>query len=441
MKGSGHPAVYKTMIKITKFGGSSVANAEQFRKVKHIIESDDARRFVVVSAAGKADKEDNKITDLLYLCHAHVEYHVDYHGIFDIIRQRFLDIKNELGLSIRIEKELDELCERLPKLSVDELVSRGEYFTSLMMADFLHFPFVDAADVIKINFDGSIDFDSTDENLKFIMKDHDRFVLPGFYGSSPDGSIKVMSRGGSDITGSILAKCLKADLYENWTDVSGFLMADPRIVKDPPGIEMITYAELRELSYMGASVLHEDAVFPVKEANIPINILNTNHPEDKGTIILDTIPPEARDMAITGITGKKGFCALYITKRHMPESVGFCRRILSVFEKYGISVEHLPTGIDSIGMIVQEKYVHNCLYDIIADIKYIPNLALIATVGRNMSNRIGTSGKLFTALGKSDVNVRIMIQAFNEINILVGVDESDMEKGIRAIYDAFVKDR
>ena len=438
------------MIKITKFGGSSVANAEQFRKVKAIIEADPSRRFVVVSAAGKACKEDNKITDLLYLCHAHVQYHVDYHGIFDIIRKRFLDIRDELGLSLDLEKELDELDRSIPGLSVDELVSRGEYFASRMMADFLHFPFVDAADVIKINFDGSIDFDSTDENLRFIMKDHDRFVLPGFYGSSPDGSIKVMSRGGSDITGSILAKCLKADLYENWTDVSGFLMADPRIVKDPPGIEMITYAELRELSYMGASVLHEDAVFPVKEANIPINILNTNHPEDKGTIILDTIPPEARDMAITGITGKKGFCALYITKRHMPESVGFCRRILSVFEKYGISVEHLPTGIDSIGMIVQEKFVHNCLYDIIAeikekaepdDIKYIPNLALIATVGRNMSNRIGTSGKLFTALGKSDVNVRIMIQAFNEINILVGVDESDMEKGIRAIYDAFVKDR
>ena len=245
MKGNGHPAVYKTMIKITKFGGSSVANAEQFRKVKHIIESDDARRFVVVSAAGKADKEDNKITDLLYLCHAHVEYHVDYHGIFDIIRQRFLDIKNELGLSIRIEKELDELCERLPKLSVDELVSRGEYFTSRMMADYLRFPFVDAADVVKINYDGSIDFDATDENLRFIMKDHDRFVLPGFYGSTPDGSIKVMSRGGSDITGSILARCLHADLYENWTDVSGFLMADPRIVKDPLGIEKITYAELR----------------------------------------------------------------------------------------------------------------------------------------------------------------------------------------------------
>ena len=438
------------MIKITKFGGSSVANAEQFRKVKNIIEADPSRRFVVISAAGKASSEDNKITDLLYLCHAHVKYHVDYHGIFDIVKKRFTDIKSELGLSLNIEKELEELSDMLPKLSTDELVSRGEYFTSRMMAEYLKFPFVDAADVIKINYDGSIDFEATDENLQFIMKDHDRFVIPGFYGTTPDGNIKVMSRGGSDITGSILARCLGADLYENWTDVSGFLMADPRIVKDPLGIKMITYSELRELSYMGASVLHEDAVFPVKEANIPINILNTNRPEDKGTIILDTIPKSEDKVAITGIAGKKGFCALAISKKHMPESVGFCRKILSVFEKYGVSVEHLPTGIDSIGMIIQEKYVHNCLYDIIAeikekaepdDIKYIPDLALIATVGRNMSSRIGTSGKLFTALGKNDVNVKIMIQAFNEINILVGVDESDMEKGIRAIYDAFVRDK
>ena len=438
------------MIKITKFGGSSVANAEQFRKVKNIIEADPSRRFVVISAAGKASSEDNKITDLLYLCHAHVKYHVDYHGIFDIIKKRFTDIKSELGLSLNIEKELEELSDMLPKLSTDELVSRGEYFTSRMMAEYLKFPFVDAADVIKINYDGSIDFEATDENLQFIMKDHDRFVIPGFYGTTPDGNIKVMSRGGSDITGSILARCLGADLYENWTDVSGFLMADPRIVKDPLGIKMITYSELRELSYMGASVLHEDAVFPVKEANIPINILNTNRPEDKGTIILDTIPKSEDKVAITGIAGKKGFCALAISKKHMPESVGFCRKILSVFEKYGVSVEHLPTGIDSIGMIIQEKYVHNCLYDIIAeikekaepdDIKYIPDLALIATVGRNMSSRIGTSGKLFTALGKNDVNVKIMIQAFNEINILVGVDESDMEKGIKAIYDAFVRDK
>ena len=438
------------MIKITKFGGSSVANAEQFRKVKNIIEADPSRRFVVISAAGKASSEDNKITDLLYLCHAHVKYHVDYHGIFDIIKKRFTDIKSELGLSLNIEKELEELSDMLPKLSTDELVSRGEYFTSRMMAEYLKFPFVDAADVIKINYDGSIDFEATDENLQFIMKDHDRFVIPGFYGTTPDGNIKVMSRGGSDITGSILARCLGADLYENWTDVSGFLMADPRIVKDPFGIKMITYSELRELSYMGASVLHEDAVFPVKEANIPINILNTNRPEDKGTIILDTIPKSEDKVAITGIAGKKGFCALAISKKHMPESVGFCRKILSVFEKYGVSVEHLPTGIDSIGMIIQEKYVHNCLYDIIAeikekaepdDIKYIPDLALIATVGRNMSSRIGTSGKLFTALGKNDVNVKIMIQAFNEINIMEKEKERDMEKGIRAIYDAFVRDK
>ncbi len=437
------------MIKITKFGGSSVANAEQFRKVKAIIEADDSRRFVVISAAGKTDKEANKITDLLYLCHAHVEYHVDYRGIFDLIKQRFLDIKKELGLNTNIEKELDALSRDLPKLTVDELVSRGEYFTSRMMADLLRFPFVDARDVIKLNYDGSIDFETTDENLRFVMKDHERFVMPGFYGTTPDGNIKVMSRGGSDITGSILAKCLHADLYENWTDVSGFLMADPRIVRDPRGIEKITFAELRELSYMGASVLHEDAVFPVKEANIPINILNTNRPEDKGTIILDSIPQDSSgDEVITGIAGKKGFCALSFYKKHMPESVGFCRKILSVFEKYGVSVEHLPSGIDSISMVIQERFIKDRQYDLIAeikekaepdDIKFIPDLALIATVGRNMSSRIGTSAKLFSSLADNGVNVKMMIQAFDEINILVGVDSDDMENAIRAIYGAFVE--
>ena len=435
------------MLKITKFGGSSVANAEQFKKVKAIIESDSSRRFVVVSAAGKANATDNKITDLLYLCRAHVEYHVDCHNVFSIIRKRFLDIKKELGLSVPSERELDLLEQKLPDLSVDELVSRGEYFTSLMMADYLKFPFVDARDVIKLNYDGSIDFKSTDENLKFVMKHHDRFVLPGFYGSTPDGSIKVMSRGGSDITGSILAKCLHANLYENWTDVSGFMMTDPRIVKNPKPIERITYAELRELSYMGASVLHEDAVFPVKEANIPINILNTNRPEDKGTIIQESIPASMDNARITGIAGKKGFAAVSIYKKHMTDMVGFVRKVLSVFEKYSISIEHLPSGIDSVSIIVLEKDVRNCIYDIISDIKasvqpddikYLTDLALIATVGRNMTSNPGTSGMLFDALGRSAVNVKVIIQPLDEINILVGVAAEDFEKAIRAIYDTFV---
>lgn len=435
------------MIKITKFGGSSVANAAQFEKVKNIINADSGRRFVVVSAAGKACSEDNKITDLLYLCHAHVEYHVDYHNIFEIIKKRFLDIKHELKLDIPIEADLQEIEKNVPKMSIDELVSRGEYITSKMMAAYLDFPFVDAKDVIKLNYDGSIDFSTTEQKLMRIVRIHDRFVIPGFYGTTADGAIKVMSRGGSDITGSILAKCLKADLYENWTDVSGFLMADPRIVKNPKPIRKITYAELRELSYMGASVLHEDAVFPVKETNIPINILNTNDPDAPGTIILDNIAHDENDSRITGIAGKKGFAAITLYKKHMPEAVGFFRKCLAVFEKFGISVEHLPSGIDSISMIVHEKDVKNCIYDIIAelrekaepdDIKYISDISLIATVGRNMSRKIGTSGKLFTALGKNNINVKVMIQAFDEINILVGVSTEDFDNAIRAIYNTFV---
>ena len=441
--------ILKKMIKITKFGGSSVANAEQFRKVKSIIDADPSRRFVVVSAAGKATKSDNKITDLLYLCHAHVEYHVDCSNVFSIIKKRFLDIRDELSLSVDIARELRSIESRITELSVDELVSRGEYITARLMADYLQFPFVDAADVIKLNYDGSIDFKATDQNLKFIMRDHDRFVLPGFYGTTPDGAVKVMSRGGSDITGSILAKCLKADLYENWTDVSGFMMADPHIIKDPKPIERTTYAELRELSYMGASVLHEDAVFPVKEANIPINILNTNDPSAKGTIILDSIPADSDDSTITGVTGKKGFAAISVSKKHMSDQIGFVRRLLSIFEKYEINIEHLPSGIDSVSIIVLEKDVRNKIYDIIAEIKsmlhpdevrYVSDMALIATVGRNMSSRPGTSGRLFTALGAQNINVKVIIQPLDEINILVGVASEDFERAIRAIYYTFVKE-
>ncbi len=293
------------MLKITKFGGSSCASAEQFRKVKAIIEADPSRRFVVISAAGRKNPKDNKITDLLYLCRAHVDYHVDYRPIFEIIRGRFLEIKHELGLNTPIEDELDACAEKVPDLSVDELVSRGEYFTSKLMADFLGFPFVDAVDVVAMEFDGTFNIDKTTENLKKVLEKNDRFVMPGFYGRTPDGAVKVMSRGGSDISGSILARCLRADLYENWTDVSGFLMADPRIVKDPKNIERITYAELRELSYMGASVLHEDAIFPIREYNIPIHVLNTNRPQDPGTLVLDKIDDEVDGPLITGIAGKK----------------------------------------------------------------------------------------------------------------------------------------
>ena len=434
------------MIKITKFGGSSVANAEQFQKVKDIITADPSRRFVVISAAGKAGEDKNKITDLLYLCRAHVDYHVDYLGIFDMIKDRFLKIKADLGLETKIEKELEELSRNLPKLSTDELVSRGEYFTSRMMADFLGYPFVDAKDVIRFNFDGTVNFEETEKELGIAMMKYERFVIPGFYGSLPDGAIKVMSRGGSDITGSILAKCLKADIYENWTDVSGFMMADPRIVENPRQIEKITYAELRELSYMGASVLHEDAVFPVKEANIPINVRNTNKPDDRGTIILDSIAPSEKDPRVTGIAGRKGFAAFALYKQHMAEDPAFLSRAMGVFLKFGVTVEHMPSGIDSVSFVVKEKEVSNRVYDIIValreelkpdDVKYMGDISLIAVVGRNMATRPGTSGKIFTALGADKVNVKIIIQSFDEINILVGVATEDFDRAVNAIYHSF----
>lgn len=436
------------MLKITKFGGSSCASAEQFRKVRAIIESDPSRRFVVVSAAGRKTKKDNKITDLLYLCRAHVDYHVDYHPVFEIIRARFLEIKSELSLSTPIEADLDALCEKLPDLSVDELVSRGEYFTARLMADFLGFPFVDATDVIAMEFDGSFNFEKTSENLKAVLKEHDCFVMPGFYGKTPDGAVRVMTRGGSDISGSILARCLQADMYENWTDVSGFLMADPRIVENPRNIERITYEELRELSYMGASVLHEDAIFPIREYNIPIHVLNTNRPQDPGTLVLAKIEDDENGPLITGIAGKKGFLSIEIFKRNMSNMVGVVSGTLDVLRKYGVSIEHLPSGIDSFNVVLGRRDVEHNLYDILAEVKekVAPDsirvtepLALIAVVGRNMNARVGSSGKLFTALGAAGVNIRMISQGSSEIDIIVGVSEPDFDKAVRALYDTFAQ--
>ena len=436
------------MLKITKFGGSSCASAEQFRKVKAIIEADPSRRFVVISAAGRKNPKDNKITDLLYLCRAHVDYHVDYRPIFEIIRGRFLEIKHELGLNTPIEDELDACAEKVPDLSVDELVSRGEYFTSKLMADFLGFPFVDAVDVVAMEFDGTFNIDKTTENLKKVLEKNDRFVMPGFYGRTPDGAVKVMSRGGSDISGSILARCLRADLYENWTDVSGFLMADPRIVKDPKNIERITYAELRELSYMGASVLHEDAIFPIREYNIPIHVLNTNRPQDPGTLVLDKIDDEVDGPLITGIAGKKGFLSIEVVKRNMSNMVGIVSGALDVLRKYEVSIEHLPSGIDSFNIVLAKKDVEHNLYEILADIKerIAPDsirvtepLALIAIVGRNMNARAGSSGKLFTALGNAGVNIRMISQGSSEIDIIVGVANADFDKAVRALSQSFAR--
>lgn len=439
------------MMKITKFGGSSVANAQQFRKVKHIIESDPARRFVVVSASGREHKKDNKVTDLLYLIEAHLKYSVDHLSLFHLIEERFISIKNDLGLSYPIEEDLAKLKGQLNKtMSTDYLVSRGEYLTAKLMAEYLGFPFVDAKDIITFRYDGKIDFDATKYRMDNTMKKLDRFVIPGFYGALPDGTVRTMSRGGSDITGSILADILNADMYENWTDVSGILMADPRIVHHPKRINTITYSELRELSYMGASVLHEEAIFPVKEKNIPINILNTNQPDNPGTIIINEIKDKDKDKeVITGIAGKKDFTAISIYKNHMSDEVGIVRKALSVFERYRVSIEHIPSGIDSFSVIVASKDVKDIIYDIVNDIrrelqpdqvKVSDEIALISTVGRNMSSRPGISGHLFAALGKNGINIRMIAQGSDEINIIVGVENKDFEKTIEVIYNGFIKE-
>lgn len=438
------------MIKVVKFGGSSLADAKQFQKVKGIVSSDDARRFVVVSAAGRRQKEDNKITDLLYLCHAHLKYSVNCDAIFQMIKERFLSIKQDLGLSYPIEKDLDSLQGALRKsIPLDYLVSRGEYFTAKLMAEYLGYTFLDAKDFIYFSYDGQIDFIKTKEMLEHYLQQHDHFVIPGFYGAMPDGKVRIMARGGSDITGAIVAKVVDADVYENWTDVSGILMADPRIVKNPKRIEQITYSELRELSYMGANVLHEDAIFPVKEKNIPINIRNTNDPDNPGTMIMEDENEERNQSSpITGIAGSKDFTVVAIYKNHMSNEVGIIKRALEVFEKYQISIEHIPSGIDSFSIVVNSADIKDNIYDIVAQVKasckpdkvkVINDIALIATVGRHMSSRPGISGQLFAELGKNDINIRMIAQGSDEINIIVGVENKDFEKTTKVIYERFVE--
>lgn len=439
------------MIKVVKFGGSSVACAEQFQKVKEIVKADDARRFVVVSAAGRASSDDNKITDLLYLCHAHLKYNVNCEPIFQMIEERFLSIKKALHLMYPIEKDLDTLRSSLRKnIPLDYLVSRGEYLTGKLMAEYLGYTFLDAKDLIYFSYDGKIDFIKTKEMMEHHLQGHDHFVIPGFYGSMPDGRVRIMSRGGGDITGSIIAKIIDADVYENWTDVSGILMADPRIVDNPKRIDKITYSELRELSYMGANVLHEDAIFPVKEKNIPINIRNTNEPDNPGTLImeLENDPINEETTPITGIAGRRDFTVVAIYKNHMSNEVGIIRRALAVFEKFHISIEHIPSGIDSFSVVVNSADIKDNIYDIVAEIKQqcnpdkvkvISEIALIATVGRHMSSRPGISGQLFAELGNNDINIRMIAQGSDEINIIVGVENKDFEKTTKVIYEKFVR--
>ena len=437
-------------LKVAKFGGTSVADAIQLAKVKGIIESDPERRYVVVSAPGKRYSDDNKITDLLYLCKTHIEHNVPYDQVFQVICDRYKSIEMNLGVDVNLQKHFDAIRENLVVgMPADYIASRGEYLNALLTAAYLGYDFVDAAGLVKFDQKGRFLYDETNIALKEELLKHEHAVVPGFYGTYPDGNIKTFSRGGSDITGALVAKAVNSDVYENWTDVSGFLMADPRIVKNPKPIKIITYKELRELSYMGASVLHEDAIFPAREVDIPINIRNTNEPEHPGTIIISEIPEHMHDdTTITGVAGRKDFTVIGIYKNMMNNEVGFVKRILSILEDYNISFEHLPSGIDTVSVVLSNKNLEGKLEDIIEDferklspdtIDVFSNMALVATVGCGMARKLGVSARLFGALYAADVNVRMIDQGSSEMNIIVGVENADFEKTIKAIYKAFVE--
>ena len=435
---------------VTKFGGSSMADAGQYRKIRDIILSNPERKVVVVSAAGKRFKNDHKLTDLLYLCYAHTQYGVDCSGIFDMICSRYLEIREELQIDLDLESEFAELKKRLDakKISQDELVSRGEYFSAKLMAAYLGFDFIDSADWVKFQFDATVDQEATYAALAALYRDRGA-VIPGFYGVMPDGRIKTFSRGGSDITGSLAAAALDADVYENWTDVSGILMADPRIVDNPQAIPEVTYDELRELSYSGAQVLHEGSIFPVREKNIPLNIRNTNAPDEPGTMIQEHFDGDSDpNRFITGITGKKNFSIISMSKRGMGGAVGVLRKMLSVLEQHNISVDYVPNGIDNVSVVMSTESLGNNVYTILSEIQAAcepdtlevhDKIAVIAAVGRRMAYRPGISGKLFAALGKADINIRMINQGPDELNIIFGVDNKDFANAIRVLYNSFVK--
>ena len=438
------------MKKVVKFGGSSLASAEQFKKVGAIIRSDAGRRFVVPSAPGKRFDKDTKVTDMLYACYALAAEGKDFGRELRQIEQRYQEIIDGLELKLSLEKEFSLIRENFAgKAGKDYAASRGEYLNGIVMVNYLGYEFVDAAEVIVFCEDGSFDMDKTTEVLGERLKDMKNAVIPGFYGALPDGHVITFSRGGSDITGSLVAAAIHADIYENWTDVSGFLVTDPRIVVNPEVIETITYRELRELSYMGATVLHEEAIFPVRKEGIPINIRNTNAPEDKGTLIVESTCRKPK-YTITGIAGKKGFAALNIEKDMMNSEVGFGRKVLEVFEKNGISFEHMPSGIDTMTVFVHQSEFEEKEQKVLAgihravspdSIELESDLALIAVVGRGMRSNRGTAGRIFSALSHANVNVKMIDQGSSELNIIIGVKNEDFEPAIQAIYNIFVMTR
>lgn len=436
------------MKKVVKFGGSSLANAEQFRKVGDIIRSEESRRYVVPSAPGKRFSGDTKVTDLLYACYDRAARGKEFDGIFQEIKERYYEIIRGLELKLSLEEEFAQIeADFNARAGTDYAASRGEFLNGKIMAAYLGYEFIDAASVIRFDKNGNFDGDKTDRLLGKRLSKCERAVIPGFYGAKEDGTVQTFSRGGSDVTGSLVARAVHADIYENWTDVSGFLVTDPRIVEDPAVIETITYRELRELSYMGATVLHEEAIFPVRREGIPINIRNTNRPQDRGTFIVESTCRKPR-YVITGIAGKKGFCSINIEKSMMNSEVGFGRKILQVFEDQGINFEHVPSGIDTMTVYVHQDEFEEKEQQVIAGIhravqpdfvEMESDLALIAVVGRGMKSQRGTAGRVFAALAHAHVNVKMIDQGSSELNIIIGVENRDFETAVKAIYDIFVE--
>lgn len=432
---------------VVKFGGSSLASAKQFKKVADIIRADKGRKYVVPSAPGKRNDKDEKVTDLLYQCYDAASQGKSYKKILDKIRERYEEIIDGLHLNVNLDHEFQTIEENfVAGIGRDYAASRGEYLNGILMAAYLGIPFIDAAEVVFFDEYGNFLAEETNREQEERLAHTERAVIPGFYGSKKDGQICTFSRGGSDITGSIVARAIHADLYENWTDVSGFLVADPRIVDDPEVIETITYKELRELSYMGASVLHEDAIFPVRKEGIPIHIRNTNRPEDKGTLIVENTCRKPRHL-ITGIAGKKGFCSMYIEKAMMNSEVGFGRKVLGVLEEQGISFEHMPSGIDTMTVFIHQTEfmaheqqviagIHRAVAPDLIDLE--SDLALVAVVGRGMRGSRGTAARVFAALAHARINIKMIDQGSSESNIIVGIRNEDFEDAIRAIYDVFV---
>ena len=435
------------MKKVVKFGGSSLANAEQFQKVGEIIRAEESRRYVVPSAPGKRYSADTKVTDLLYACYDRAVNGEDFSDVLTEIKGRFYEIIKGLNLDLSLEEEFSQIeTDFKAQAGTEYAASRGEFLNGKVMAAYLGYEFIDAATVIRFDKNGNFDAEKTNKLLSKRLQKCERAVIPGFYGAMEDGTVKTFSRGGSDVTGSLVAKAIQADVYENWTDVSGFLVTDPRIVENPAVIETITYRELRELAYMGASVLHEDAIFPVRKEGIPINIRNTNRPDDKGTFIVESTCRKPK-YVITGIAGKKGFCSINIEKSMMNSEIGFGRKVLQVFEDQGISFEHVPSGIDTMTVYVHQDEFEEKEQQVIAGIHRMvqpdfvemeSDLALIAVVGRGMKSQRGTAGRVFSALAHAHVNVKMIDQGSSELNIIIGVENRDFETAVKAIYDIFV---